>query len=114
MSGYSAFAVEIFLFTTDESVIATQRDFSGSILCLRRNDAVYFHSLKVFAPGLVDGFSLKFERQQSPLVSRTLLSILADPNNVVIWMVSTRSLISKSFSPCNRSFSDYTEHINYN
>ena len=32
-------------------------------------------------------------------VTRTLLSILTDLNNVVIWMVSTRPLISKSSSP---------------
>ena len=32
-------------------------------------------------------------------VSRTLLSILADLNNAVVWMVSTCPLISKSFSP---------------
>ena len=32
-------------------------------------------------------------------VSRTLLSILADLNNIVVWMVSTRSLISKSSIP---------------
>ena len=33
-------------------------------------------------------------------VSRTLLSILADLNSAVVWMVSTRPLISKSSSPC--------------
>ena len=35
-----------------------------------------------------------------PQISRTLLSILADLNNAVVWMVSTRPLISKSSSPC--------------
>ena len=34
-------------------------------------------------------------------VSRTLLSILTDFNNAVIWMVSTRRLISKSSTPFN-------------
>ena len=34
-----------------------------------------------------------------PQVFRTLLSILAIPTNVVIWMVSTHPLISKSFIP---------------
>ena len=34
-----------------------------------------------------------------PQVSWTLQSILADLNNAVFWMVSTRPLISKSFSP---------------
>ena len=38
--------------------------------------------------------------RKSPQVSRTLFSILADLNNAVIWMVSTRPLISKSPSPC--------------
>ena len=33
-------------------------------------------------------------------VSRTFLSILADHNNAVVWMVSTHPLISKFFSPC--------------
>ena len=36
---------------------------------------------------------------RSLLVSRTLLSILADLNNVAVWMVSTRPLISKSSRP---------------
>ena len=36
-----------------------------------------------------------------PQVSMTLLGILAVLNNVVFWMVSTRSLISKSPSPFN-------------
>ena len=37
---------------------------------------------------------------KSPQVSRTLLSFLADLNNAVVWMVSTRPLISKSSNPC--------------
>ena len=36
---------------------------------------------------------------KSPQVSRTLLRILAVLNNVVVWMVSTRPLTSKSSSP---------------
>ena len=38
---------------------------------------------------------------KSPLVSKTLVSILAVFNNVVVWMVSTRLLISKSSCPFN-------------
>ena len=38
---------------------------------------------------------------KTPQVSRTLLSILADLNNAVVWMVSTRPLISKFSCPCN-------------
>ena len=37
---------------------------------------------------------------KSPLVSRTLLSILTDLNNAAVWMFSTRPLISKYYSPC--------------
>ena len=37
---------------------------------------------------------------KSPQVSRTLLSILADLNNATVWTVSTRLVISMSFSPC--------------
>ena len=36
----------------------------------------------------------------SPQVSRTLLIILADRSNAVVWMVSTRPLISESSSHC--------------
>ena len=36
-------------------------------------------------------------------VSRILLSILTDLNSIVVWMVSTRHLIPKSYSPCNNS-----------
>ena len=37
---------------------------------------------------------------KSPQVSWTLLSILNDFNNAVVWMVFTRSVFSKSSSPC--------------
>ena len=37
---------------------------------------------------------------KSTQVSRTLLSILTDLGNTAVWMVSTRPLISKSFTPC--------------
>ena len=36
----------------------------------------------------------------SAQVSRTLLSILANLNNAVVWMVSSRPLISTSSTPC--------------
>ena len=50
-----------------------------------------------FISAKADGLSLKFEWQQ---LTRTHISILADHNNAVDWMVSTRPLISKSSSPC--------------
>ena len=40
-----------------------------------------------------------FSDTKSPQVSRILLIFLADLNNVVVWMVSTTPLISKSSSP---------------
>ena len=54
------------------------------------------HYLVVFHWSLSDS--------KSPQVSRTLLSILAVLNNVVVWMVSTRPPTSKSSSPFNNSF----------
>ena len=40
---------------------------------------------------------------KSPQVSMALLSILADLNNAVVWMITTHTVISKSFSPCANS-----------
>ena len=37
-------------------------------------------------------------------VSRTLLSILADLNNPIVWMVSTRPIISDSSIPLTKTF----------
>ena len=44
-------------------------------------------------------FHWSLSDNKSPQVSRTLLSILSVLNNVVVWMVSTRPLTSKSSSP---------------
>ena len=41
---------------------------------------------------------------KSPQVFRTLLSVLTDLNNAVVWMVSTRLLISKSSTPFTNPF----------
>ena len=41
-------------------------------------------------------YSWNFSDSKSPQVSRTLLSILAVFNNIVVWMVSTRPFISNS------------------
>ena len=46
-----------------------------------------------FKPALANGLSLKFNSKFLQ-VSRTLLSILADLHNEVVWMVSTCPLIS--------------------
>ena len=46
-------------------------------------------------------FHWSLSDSKSPQVSRTFLSILSVLNNVVVWMVSTRLLISKSSIPYN-------------
>ena len=46
-------------------------------------------------------FQWSLSDSKSPQVSRTLLGILADLNNVVVWMVSTSPVISKFSSPFN-------------
>ena len=46
-------------------------------------------------------FHWSLSDSKSPQVSRTLLSILAVLSTVIVWMVSTRPLISKSSSPFN-------------
>ena len=46
-------------------------------------------------------FHWSLSDSKSPQVTRTLLSILTVLNNAVVWMVSTRPLTFKSFSPFN-------------
>ena len=48
-------------------------------------------------------FHRSLSDSKSPQVSRTL-SILAGINNAVVWVVSTRPLISKSSSSCTNPF----------
>ena len=45
-------------------------------------------------------FHWSLSNSKSPQVSKTLLSILADRNNAVVWVVSTRPVISKFSCPC--------------
>ena len=49
-------------------------------------------------------FHWSLSDSKSPQVSRTLLSIPVVRNNVVVWMVSTRPLHSKSSSPFSNPF----------
>ena len=46
-------------------------------------------------------FHWSLSDSNSSQVSGTLLSVLADLNNAVVWMVSTCPIISKSSSPFN-------------
>ena len=64
---------------------------------------------EIFTPALADGFSQEFEWSKSSQVYRTLLSILANLNNAVVWMVSTPSL--PVLIPTLR---DCTKNTNYN
>ena len=48
-------------------------------------------------------FHWSLRDNKSSQVSRTLLSILSDLNNVIVWIIPTRPLISKSSSPFNKS-----------
>ena len=49
----------------------------------------------------------------SSQVSRTLLSILADLSNAVLWMHSTCPLISKSSNPLTKYFGNHSKCTNY-
>ena len=55
---------------------------------------------KFFTPALDDGFYWSLSDSKSLQVSRTLLSILVNLNNVLVWMISIHPLIFKSSSPC--------------
>ena len=48
-------------------------------------------------------FHWSFSDSKSPQVSRAILTILADLNNIVVWMFSTRPSLSISSSPFNNS-----------
>ena len=67
-------------------------------------DYYNFNSFEYFSPRLLMVFQLSLSDSKSPLVSRTLLSILADLNNVAVRIVSIRPLISNSFSPILKPF----------
>ena len=64
------------------------------------------HYLMVFHWSLTD--------RKSSQIFGTLLSISTDLNNAVVWMVSNRPLVSKSSSPCTKSFGDDNKCANYN
>ena len=58
--------------------------------------------------------SLWILRDKSLQVFRILLSILADVNNAVVWMVSSRPLFSMSSKLFISPLRDYTDGTNYN
>ena len=65
----------------------------------------YFHFLRFFSCQRKQiAFYWSLSNSKSPQVSRTLLSILANLNDAVVWIVSTRPLISKSSRPIINPF----------
>ena len=48
-------------------------------------------------------FHWRLRDNKFPQVSNTFLNILTDLSNTVVWMVSTRPLISESSSPCTNT-----------
>ena len=66
----------------------------------------YYHYIPgdFFTLALVDGLSLDFGGggSKSPHISSTLLSILADLNNAVVWIVLIRPPLFKSSSPLSK------------
>ena len=58
----------------------------------------YFHICEFSLRYQLAIFHWSLNDSKSPLVSRTLLSILANLNNIVVWMVSVLPMISNSFN----------------
>ena len=71
-------------------------------LCINH---LFFYLVVLLLFWLLKSFSheltLSLSDNKFPQISRTLLSILSDLNNVIVWMVFTRPLISKSSSLFN-------------
>ena len=65
---------------------------------------IIIYSLEFFRSALADGFPSSLSDSKPPQVSRTLLSILAVLNNVVVYIVSTHLPTSKSSSPFSKPF----------
>ena len=71
--------------------------FLSSGLCLLshvRSSRMYYYYCEFFKSALAEVFYWSLSDSKSSQVSRTLLNILADLNNTVIWMVSACSTIS--------------------
>ena len=59
-------------------------------------------------------FHLRLSDSKSPQVSSTVRSILANLTNAIAWIVSTRSIISKSSGPFSISLVILVQRSNYN
>ena len=67
-------------------------------------DKLLLYSLIIFSSELANGFHWSLSDSKFPQVSRALLNIEADLNNTVVWTVSIRLVIFKSFSLCTNPF----------
>ena len=91
-------SIKTFALLRSERILIKVLETWGDLLSLRlqwkTSKSKIIISCEFFILALADGFSLEFEWQQSPQVSRTLPSILADRFNAVVWIVLIRSTIS--------------------
>ena len=74
------------------------------MLPARHDDDDDFTASEIFTLALAGVFYLTLRDSNFPPLSRTFLSILADLNYVVLWVVSILSLISNSSNSFSRSF----------
>ena len=75
---------------------------------------IIIHFREFSTPALADGFPRDFSDSNSNQVFRNPLSIQTDLQNALVWMLSTRPLISESIKCLYKSFDDCTESTIYN
>ena len=66
------------------------------------HELIFYYFMNFSYQSLPIIFPRSLSDSKSPQVSRTLLSILADLNNDVVWMVNTPLLISESSNHCTK------------
>ena len=80
------------------------RFFSFQARSIYRHYCLYFTLLIVFQTSVSRWFLTGvWSDSKSPQVSRTLLRILTERNNAVVWMVSTRPLFTSPLVPCSNT-----------
>ena len=70
--------------------------------------------LLLFPPGFAGSFHWSQRDSKSPQVSWTLLNVLADLNNAVVWVFSILPLISSSTSLSSKFLGGRSMRANYN
>ena len=84
-----------------QTTVTGEKTFELIIFVCREIHDYYCKSFESFSHQLQSMVSpWRLSDSKCSQASRTFLSILTDLNNVVVWMVSTRPLISKSSSLC--------------